>query len=810
MDEIVRDVRYAFRSLFRSRGFAAAAIVALGLGTGAATAVFSLLDGVVLRPLPYREPGRLVMLWETNREQGLTHERLSPVNLMDYRELDGSFEDVAAWWIPELNLVDETGEPIRVPSVEASENFFDVLGVQPTLGRGFPRDETLHGSDLEAVISHRLWQSRFSSDPSAIGRTVRLNGFVYTIVGVMPAGFHFPDATDLWQRLRWDMRRHSRGAHFMEAAARLQPGTTVERANAELAALTARLGAEFAPVRGWGARVEPLAMEVAGVFRPGLFALLGGAGLLLLIACINIANLLLARATARRTEVAVRAAIGAGRARLVRQFLTESLVLALLGSLLGLIVAYAGVRGFLAWTPIEIPRADEISVNLSVLAFAAGIGIFTAACFGLAPALLQSRVDLQETLREAARGTAGGARWARNLLVVGQVALAVMLLSGAGLLVRSVAELLNEDTGVTVRTALTTDIQLSDVDYDDWSRAGAFFAQLLENLRARPGIETAGASNFPPLELGWRLPYAVQGDPPAPESEAPQAQAHTVDEQYFEALGVRLMDGRYFDARDDASRPSVVIVNEAFVDRAFRDRPAVGAHLLIAARQIGPLGARLTEGDVHEVVGVVANVKNTSLREQAEPAVYFTVRQFPFRKMHLAVAGPAAPAALLAAIREEVRRLDPSVPLGEVRTMDRLLARAADPPRFVMLVMSVFAALALLLAAVGIYGVLSYVVNRRRREIGIRMALGARPRDVLSSVLLEGFGLALAGAGAGIAAAAVGARLLGGLLYGVRPADPISLGAALAMVLAVTLAACILPGLRAARTEPMRTLRSDG
>jgi putative ABC transport system permease protein len=418
-------------------------------------------------------------------------------------------------------------------------------------------------------------------------------------------------------------------------------------------------------------------------------------------------------------------------------------------------------------------------------------------------------VNLQDVLKDSARGSAGAGRWGRNLLVVGQVALAVMLLSGAGLLIRSVSGLLNEDTGVTTRTALTTDIQLSDVDYAEWPRVAAFYAQLLENLRAQPGIARAGSSNFQPLELGWRLPYTIEGDAPVPTDEAPLAQAHTVDEEYFATLGVRMLAGRDFDARDDADNPSVVVINEAFARRAFQGRDALGARLVVGARQIGPLGARITAGNTHEIVGIVADVKNTSLRDDAEPAIFFAVRQFPFRRMYIAAVGPASPARLLAAIREQVRALDPSVPLGEVRTMDRVLAESADPPRFVMLVMSAFAALALLLAAVGIHGVLSFVVNRRRREIGIRMALGARPRDVLASVLGEGLGLAVAGAIVGVVAAALGARALGGLLYGVRPADPLALSLALSVVLIVTLAACLLPGMRAAATEPMQTLRSE-
>src|SRR5919107_1031215 len=371
MDTLFSDIRFAVRSLVRSPSFALTAILALGLGIGSTAGVFSLLEGVVLRPLPFRQPDRLVTIWDTNREKTLAHEPISPVTFNDYRGLSAVFQDAAAWWRPQLNLADETGDPIRVSAVETSDNLFKVLGVQPAVGRGFTTHPGLFGDEHEAIISHRLWQTRFGGDPAVVGRAIRLNGFTYTVVGIMPPGFGFPGETDLWQQLQWDLHNHSRGAHFMESVARLQPGVTPERANRELAALATRLGAEFrATNAGWSPKVIELDRETAGVFRPGLFALFGASALLLFIACINVANLLLARAASRRREVALRAAIGASRPRLIRLFLTESLVLAVAGSALGLGIAVASVRGLLAWSPVRIPRADGVSVDLSVLLFA--------------------------------------------------------------------------------------------------------------------------------------------------------------------------------------------------------------------------------------------------------------------------------------------------------------------------------------------------------------------------------------------------------------------------------------------------------
>lgn len=808
-----QDVRYAIRGLRLKPVFAATALLTLGLGVGAATAAFSLVEGVVLRPLPYARPDRLVMLWEANPAKELSRQQLSPVNLMDYRRLTGVFDDVAAWWRPEADLVDNSGEPIRVTTVEASENLFRVLGVRAALGRTFIVTPKLFGKEPEAVISDRLWRTRFGGDPSVLGRTVRLNGFVHTVVGVMPRGFGFPRETDVWQRLGWDMEQHSRSAHFMEAVGRLKPGVTVAQADHDLSALGARLAREHPKTNaGWAATVVTLGADVAGVFRPGLLALFGASGLLLLIACINVANLLLARAAARRGEIAVRAALGASRGRLVRQLLAESLLLAALGTLLGMGVAWAALRGFLAWTPVEIPRAGEVGISLPVLAFAAGLTFATTLLFGLAPALLASRSSLHTTMQDIARGAAGGrgGRRGRSALVIAEVALAVALLCGAGLLIRSVSALTRQSTGVmTPESAVAVDLQLPDAVYSDWSRVANVYATLLPALRAQPGITAVGATNFLPLDPGWRIPFGIVGAPPAEREGERMAQYVTVDEGYFHALGVRLLHGRTFEPRDDANTPGVAVINETMARRFWPGENPVGKRILHMAHAVGPLGRRLVKEDEEEVIGVVADVKNTSLTSDPEPALYSSARQFPFRKMYLVIRGAGGPAALTALAQTEVRRIDAALPLGKTRSLDRVMAASVDPPRLVMLLMTAFAVLALVLAAIGIYGTLSHMVNQRRREIGLRLALGARPSDVLRLVLSEALGLAVAGALIGVAVAAASGRLLSGFLYGVRPADPITMVAVVTVVLAVALVSCVAPGRRAARTDPARTLREE-
>src|SRR5262245_46737903 len=527
MDRLLQDIRFGWRLLRRSPGFTASAVLALALGVGATTAVFTLLDRVVLRPMPYPDPDRLVTVWDTNPGKALAHERISPVTFHDYRNLGQVFEDGAGWWYPQVHITEPGKDPLRVNTVEASGNFFSVIGVPPILGAGFP-STVFYSRDNIAVISHRLWRERFNSDPSIIGQPITLSDAPYTVAGVMPPGFNYPNNTDVWQRLQWDFAQHSRGAHFVESLFRLRPGVTAERANAELRALTTRLGTEFKATNGeWGARAIPLAHEVEGYFRPALFALFGAAAFLLLITCTNVASLLLARATVREREVAVRAAIGASRGRLVRQFLTESILLALMGATFGVALAVVAVRALVAASPVPLPRLDgaSIGVDARLLVFAIVAATLTAIAFGVVPAMLMARGDVQRPLKESGRGSdgTGSRRRARSLLVAAEVALAVILLVGAVLLGRSFQQLVQQDPGFHSERVVTVNLDLPG-SYRDFKKIAEFYDQLLTSLRAQPGVAQAGLANFLPLEAGWRMPFFVDGRPRPAAGDAPIAQ----------------------------------------------------------------------------------------------------------------------------------------------------------------------------------------------------------------------------------------------------------------------------------------------
>jgi putative ABC transport system permease protein len=808
MSDLVQDLRYGLRNLVKTPGFFVAAVLALGLGIGATTAIFSLVDGVVLRPLPYTDPERLVSLWEANRDRGLSHEPISPVNFVDYRALSQVFEDAAAWWRPEITLQGADREPLRVNTVEASGNLFAVMGVAPALGAGFP-PATFSSRERIAVISHRLWQSRFDADPKIVGKMVRLNDDDHVIAGVMPAGFNYPGETDVWQRLVWDLARHSRGAHFMEAVARLRPGVTLAQAQRELDALSGRLGGEFAGTnRGWVARAIALHEEVVGYYRPGLYVLLGAVALLLLIACINVASLLLARSASRSREVAIRAAVGATRPRLVRQLLSENLILAALGGLTGLAVAFGATRLIIASTPMDIPRLAQVGLDLRVLGFAAMLALGTVMLFGLLPALFTARVDLQHVLKDGGRGQGGsqGRRRAHSTLVAAEVALAVTLLIGAAMLLRAVSTIAAEDPGFDPAGVLTAGVQLNGAAYRAWPAVEQFHFTLVESLRQQPGVVAAGAANFLPLAPGWRIGFSVQGAPPPRPGDEPTAQYHSVTDGYFEALGVPLLRGRLFDAHDTASSRGVVVVNEAFVRRYLPNEDPVGKTILSLATQIGPLGASLMKDRAHVVIGVVQDVKNMSLQTPAEPAIYHSMRQFPFRHVYLVVRG-TDDARVAEAIVSSVRRADAAQPRPDLRGMANVIGESFARPQFLMFVMWVFAASAVALAGLGIYGLLAYTVAERQQELSIRLALGARPGGVLLMIVGQGLRLAIAGSVAGLAIAYLAARNISSMLYGVRPDDPAVLAAGVAVAVCAAVAACLLPAMRAARLDPIAGLR---
>jgi putative ABC transport system permease protein len=812
MDRLLQDIRFGWRLLRRSPGFTTSAVLALALGVGATTAVFTLLDRVVLRPLPYPEPDRLVMVWDTNPGKALAHERLSPVTFHDYRNLSQVFEDAAGWWYPQINITEAGKDPLRVSTVEASGNFFAVIGVQPILGSGFPASD-FYARERIAVISHRLWRERFNSDPSIIGKPITLSDSAYRVVGVMPPGFNYPANTDVWQRLQWDFAQHSRGAHFVESLFRLKPGVTVDRVNADLRALTTRLGTEFKATNGeWGARAVPLAHEVEGYFRPALFALFGAAAFLLLITCTNVASLLLARATVREREVAVRAAIGASRGRLVRQFLTESILLALMGTAFGVVLAVVSVRALVATSPVPLPRLDAgaVGVDGRLLLFAIAAATLTSVAFGVVPAMLMARGDMQRPLKESGRGGDGSGtrRRARSLLVAAEVALAVILLVGAVLLGRSFQRLVQLDPGFQSTSVVTVNLDLPG-SYRDFKKIAVFYDQLLTSLRTQPGVAAAGLANFLPLDAGWRMPFFVEGRPRPAAGDAPIAQHQSVDEDYFKIIGVPLSKGRFFDAHDTVDSQGVVIINEALARRQWPNEDPVGQQITTTARFIGPLGAVLMPPATrYQVVGVVANVRNASLTQPSEPAVYFTFRQFSFRGFALALKG-TDPAALSAAVRTSVQRLDPNLPLSPARPLDRVIADATDRPRALMMLMGLFAALALGLAALGIYGTLSYAVNQRQQELSVRMALGARPRDVVWLVVRQGLALALVGAAIGVAGAFALGRTLSSLLFGVSAGDALAFAVALGVALTTAVGACLLPARRAAALDPLQGLRAE-
>ena len=821
---VIGAIRVALRQFQQHPTFALVVVLVLGLGTGAATTVFTAVDAVILRPLPFTAPDRLVTLWDTNSEQGLAHDPISPVNFMDYRELP-VFSDAAAWWRPGVNLIDPGLDPVRVNTIEVSGNLLEVLGIRPQVGAGFPENGPLFvQNELIIVISDRLWRTRYSASPSVVGKQLSLNGTPYTVVGVMPPKFHYPDDVDVWQRLRWDMKNHSRAAHFMEAVARLSDETTFDQAQSAVATLALRLQGEFPSTnKGWASRLIPLIDEQLGYYRPALIVMFGAVALLLIIGCLNVASLLLTRALSRDREIAVRMAMGATPRQLVTQLLAESLVLSAAGALLGVAAAAGSLPLILNLTPIDIPRLDEAQVNLRALGLGAAVVIASTLFFGLLPALLLLKKQLSTDLKSGERGSSRGARRIYSVLVAGEVALACALLVSSALLVRTVNRMMNTPLGVDADQVVTSIVQLSGREYQTFRTVGEAHAAIVEQIRQQPGVIAAGAGNFLPLEVGWRGPFGMQGQPPpARPEDAPQVQYHSVSEGYFEALGAQMTAGRAFTAFDGPASAAVVIVNATFANRFF-PAGAVGQVITTTTTGIGPLGLNLLRArpapppgthlpplppTPYEIVGVVADVRNVPLGQTLEPAVYFSTRQFPFRDQFLTVRA-TDPATATAAIRNGLKTAAPAVPMAPVQTWGDRFARRTAEPRLLMTILVFFGALAALLAALGVYGLFSWSVALRMRELAIRLTLGARPAAVGGLVIRQSAVLILVGLAAGLLLIRVTESALARVLFGVAATDLVSTLTASAVLIAAALVACIPPAIRAMRVDPVVGLRAE-
>src|SRR6266545_628102 len=786
MQTLWQDLRYGARMLMKKPGFTLIAVMTLSLGIGANTAIFSVVHAALLRPLPYEEPDRLVMIWERNLSRGLEQSQASPVTYCDWREQKHLFDKIAGWWYPQVNLTDTGVEPQRVRAIDVTDGFFDVLGARPIIGRGFQPGEDRPGGERLAVIGHELWRSRYNSDPNILGKAVALDGRSYSVIGVMSPGFNYPNATEVWCTLGWEPRQHSRNARFFEVVARLKPGVTTRQAQAEMNALSTRIAQE-----------NPQSNKDSGAV-----------GLVLLIACGNVANLLLARAGAREKEVAIRLAIGATRGRLLRQLLTESVLLALLGGVIGLLVAAWGADVLLKLNPVEIPRTGNLSVNAPILAFTLGVSLLTGLIFGVVPALSASRSDLNRTLKEGGRDSQTGGGRIRGALVIAELATAMILLVGAGLLLKSFMRLQRADAGFNPANVLTFNLQLPFSSYRDWRQVSELYSALLARLKSLPGAQSADAAGFLPLEGGWPTKFLIQGRP-ATQGEEPVAQHRPVSEGYFQTMGIPLLRGRRFDERDQADAPGVVIINEALQRRYFPNEDPVGKRVTTLARQYGPLGRVMPASLEMEIVGVVGNEKNSSLSKTAEPAVYFSHRQFSYRSMSVVVRAQAAPLSLVNAVQNEVWALDRNLPVSNIKTMEQRLGESIAQPRFNALLLGLFAALALLLAAVGVYGVISYTVRQRTHEIGVRMALGASAGDILKMVVGQGLTLTLTGVSLGLLGSFGLTRLISGLLYGVGATDPLTFIAMPALLALAALLACYIPARRATKVDPMVALHYE-
>ena len=822
MDSVLQDFRYAVRMLTKSPGFTAVAVLTLALGIGANTVVFGMVNSVLLRPLPFDRPEQLVKIWGQYSKQDIPQNWISEPEVWDLRDALGSASDIAAYSTGTgANLTRDASEPLRVTTSQASAQLLPMLGVKPALGRHFNADEDTPGRERVALLTFGFWKTQMAADAAVVGRDIQLNGQAYTVVGVLPDGFTFGGDADMWLPLALDRARpNSRGSHYLEVLARLKPGVTVAQASADLDTVANHLSAQFAQFypkdSGFGIYLRPLQTDLVGGAKPGLVVVFAAVGFVLLIACINLANLLLARGSSRGRELAVRAALGAGRLRLVRQMVTEAIVLSAAGGACGVGLALWVTQALKTTAAVALPNTRPIAVDVQVLLFAAATSLATGVLFGLVPALQSSSGRGLAALKDAARGSSGAAgRALRGGLVVAEISIALVLLVTAGLMVRSLQQLLEVNPGFQAERLLTARISLPQTNYRDIAATTAFFGSLQDRVRALPGVQLAGMTTLLPMtgrnSSGSTFidQTSTQGLTDSQLFHRPflEADQRTVTPGFFDAMRIPLLRGRVLTSTDAADATPSVVVDEEFARRLWPDRE--------------PIGQRIANGAVpnsnppvlrwRTVVGVVGHVKNNALDQVGREQIYVPIAQtpFPIRNMYLTVRASGDPAAMASAIQRTVRTLDPSLPIYEVKTMDAWLDTTVSPRRFNVILLLAFGALALTLAAIGTYGVIAYSVSQRTQEIGIRMALGASRQDVLRMVVGGGLRLAIAGVLIGMALSLAAGRFISTLLFGVRATDPMTFSAVAAALLATAVLAAWIPARRATRVDPMVALRYE-
>ena len=797
---LLRDARYAVRQLIKSPGFTVVAVLTLALGVGATTAIFSVVNGVLLQPLPYPESDRLVRVHEIVPQYGLFS--VAPATFLDWRQQNTVFEHIATYQGASSTFSGPEG-PERLQGAQVSWDTFQLLRASPVIGTTFTADQDQPGKNNVIVISYGMWQQRFGGDTSVVGRSITLNGTPVTIVGVMPAGFYFPNRTaEFWRPVALNPANASRGGHFLGVVARLKPGVTLDRAGTEMKAISERLAVQYPEASaGESARVVQLQEQIVGAIRPALLTLFAAVGVVVLIACANVANLLLVRASVREKEIAIRTALGAGRRRLVAQMLSESLVLAIVGGALGVVLGYLAIAPIQTLSAGSIPRVADVRVDGSVLAFAALASIVTGILFGLAPAWQASRAGVSTVLKEGGRSSStSGGRWVRSALLVAEVALSIILLTGAILLLRSFDKLVNVNPGFDPKSVLAFQVSLPAPSYKTPETHVTFFENLVQKLEAQPGMQSAAVVQTLPMRGDYVLSFDVRGRAPLKPGDTPSANYRAISPRYFESLSIPLLRGRAFTSQDSATGQHVAIVDEAFVKKHFAGEEPMGQGLHIGNGFDG----------FFEIVGIVASVHYGGLDSTADPTMYVPMPQDDFATMWvLARAKAGDPGQLAVPVRQAVRDLDPGLPAYSITPLATVVSDSVAQRRFSMLLLVLFAGVALFLAAVGLYGVVSYTVSQRTREIGLRMAIGAEPSHVLGMIIGGGMKLVVVGVAIGVAGALAFSRLVRTLLFDVAPSDPTSYAVTAGLLIVVAAIACYVPARRAMRVDPLVAMQVE-